>query len=137
RITRVFKHGFAINVFTGIVLFTVILLASPGLYHLNQPIEVVNLAIPYLAIVTFSLLPFMVFQTFKQFTEGLSQTKQAMAITIFCNLIYVVLRWVLICGNLGVPALGLNGAGWSTFFSRRLMAGMIYYYVWNSKRYTP
>ena len=137
RITRIFKHGFIINVFTGMILFMLILLASPGLYHLNQPLEVVNLAIPYLAIVTFSLLPFMVFQTFKQFTEGMSQTKQAMAITILCNLLNVFLNWVMIYGNLGFPALGLNGAGYATLISRILMAAIMFYYVWNSKRYKP
>lgn len=137
RITRIFKHGFVINVFTGMILFMLILLASPGLYHLNQPLEVVNLAIPYLAIVTFSLLPFMVFQTFKQFTEGMSQTKQAMAITILCNLLNVFLNWVMIYGNLGFPALGLNGAGYATLISRILMAAIMFYYVWNSKRYKP
>lgn len=135
RIARVFKHGFVINAFSGCVLFLIILMAAPGLYYLNQPIEVVNLAIPYLGIITLSLIPFMFFQTFKQFTEGLSQTRQAMAVTIFCNVINVFLNWVMIYGHLGFPAMGLNGAGWATLISRILMGLMIFYYVWNSKRY--
>lgn len=137
KITRLFKHGFAINAFTGIILFLLILLAAPGLYHLNQPVEVVRAAIPYLGIITLSLVPFMFFQTFKQFTEGLSQTRQAMAITVFCNLVNIFLNWVLIFGKLGFPALGLNGAGWATLISRVLMAAMIFYYVKHSKRYLP
>ena len=96
RIGRVFNHGFVINTFSGYVLLLIILLAIPGLYHLNQPKGVVDLAIPYLGIITASLIPFMFFQTFKQFTEGLSQTKQAMVITIFCNIINVFLNWVMI-----------------------------------------
>jgi MATE family multidrug resistance protein len=135
RIGRVFNHGFVINTLTGFALLLIILLAIPGLYHLNQPKGVVDLAIPYLGIITASLIPFMFFQTFKQFTEGLSQTKQAMAITIFCNIINVFLNWVMIYGNLGFPALGLNGAGWATLLSRILMGVMIFYYLWNSKRY--
>lgn len=135
RIGRVFNHGFVINTFSGFVLLLIILLAIPGLYHMNQPKGVVDLAIPYLGIITASLIPFMFFQTFKQFTEGLSQTKQAMFITIFCNIINVFLNWVMIYGNLGFPALGLNGAGWATLASRILMGAMIFYYLWNSKRY--
>ncbi|MEX2594356.1 MAG: MATE family efflux transporter [Anditalea sp.] len=135
RIARLLKHGFVINAFTGCVLFLLVLLAAPSLFHLNQPVEVVKLAIPYLGIITLSLIPFMFFQTFKQFTEGLSQTKQAMSITIFCNLINIFLNWVLIYGELGFPAMGLNGAGWATLISRILMAVMIFYYVWISKRY--
>ncbi|MCL6259092.1 MATE family efflux transporter [Aquiflexum sp. TKW24L] len=137
RISRLFNHGFTINMVGGIMMFFLILMASPFLKHLNQPEEVVILAIPYLAIITFSLLPFMFFQTFKQFAEGLSQTKQAMYITIFCNGINVFLNWVMIYGNLGFPALGLNGAGWATLISRVMMGLMMAYYVWNSKRYKP
>lgn len=135
RIARVFRHGFVINIFAGLILFLLIMMAAPGLYHLNQPAEVVDLAIPYLGVITFSLLPFMVFQTFRQLAEGLSQTKQAMAVVIFCNVINVFLNWVMIYGNLGFPPMGVVGAGWATFISRVLMAIVMSYYVWNSKRY--
>ncbi|MGY6557996.1 MAG: MATE family efflux transporter [Nitritalea sp.] len=135
RIARLFRHGFVINFGAGIVLLLFILLSSPLLLHLNQPEAVVEMAIPYLAIITFSLLPFMVFQTFKQFTEGLSQTKQAMYITLACNALNVFLNWLLIYGNWGAPEMGLNGAGWATLISRVLMALMIAYYVWWSPRY--
>lgn len=135
KISRLFNHGFVINMSTGTMLFLLIVMASPLLKHLNQPEEVVDQAIPYLAIITLSMLPFMFFQTFKQLAEGLSQTKQAMYITLFCNGINVFLNWVLIYGNLGFSALGLNGAGWATLVSRVLMGAIIMYYVWNSKRY--
>lgn len=137
RISRVFNHGFIINMLTGVVLFLIIVFFSPMLHYLNQPEEVVVLAVPYLAIITLSLLPFMFFQTFKQFAEGLSQTKQAMYITLVCNGFNVFLNWVLIYGNLGFPAMGLNGAGWATLISRVLMGLAIAYYVWKSKRYKP
>jgi MATE family multidrug resistance protein len=81
------------------------------------------------------MFPFMIFQTFKQFAEGLSQTKQAMYVTIFCNLVNVFLNWVLIYGKLGAPELGLNGAGIATLISRVLMPIMMGWYVIRSKRY--
>ncbi|MCH7397082.1 MATE family efflux transporter [Belliella sp. DSM 107340] len=135
RIGRLFRHGFTINMVTGAMLFIVIILFSPLLKYMNQPQKVVELAIPYLAIITLSILPFMFFQTFKQFAEGLSQTKQAMYITIVCNGLNVFLNWIMIYGNLGFPALGLNGAGWATLISRVLMGIVIAYYVLKSKRY--
>jgi multidrug resistance protein, MATE family len=137
RISRLFNHGFIINMASGTMLFLLIVLSSPLLHHLNQPEEVVVLSIPYLAIITFSLLPFMLFQTFKQFAEGLSQTKQAMYITLICNAVNVFLNWVMIYGNLGFPALGLNGAGWATLISRVLMGAFMLYYIVKSKRYLP
>lgn len=135
RIGRLFRHGFTINMITGIVLFLVIVFFSPLLNYMNQPAQVVELAIPYLAIITLSIVPFMFFQTFKQFAEGLSQTKQAMYITLVCNGLNVFLNWVMIYGNLGFPALGLNGAGWATLISRVLMGIVIAYYVFKSSRY--
>lgn len=135
KITQLFNHGFVINLITGLVLFSVVLAFSPGIHYLGQPEEVVTLAIPYLLIITLSLVPFMFFQTFKQFVEGLSQTKQAMIITLVCNVLNIFLNWVLIYGKLGFPELGLNGAGWATLISRVLMGIIIYLYVKGSKRY--
>jgi MATE family multidrug resistance protein len=77
----------------------------------------------------------MVFQTFKQFAEGLSQTKQAMFITIFSNLVNVFLNWLLIWGMWGFPELGMNGAAWATLISRVLMMVLMAGYVLSTKRF--
>ena len=114
----------------------VVLGLSQGLHFLDQPEEVVTQTIPYLFIITASLLPFMIFQTFKQFAEGLSQTKQAMYVTILCNVVNVFLNWVLIYGHLGAPEMGLNGAGLATLISRIMMPLAMGWYVLRSKRYT-
>lgn len=137
RIGRLFQHGLWINMGTALALTCVILGLSQGLHFLNQPEEVVELAIPYLFIITASLFPFMFFQTFKQLAEGLSQTKQAMVITVLCNLINVFLNWVLIFGKLGAPEMGLVGAGLATLISRILMPILMGWYILGSKRYRP
>ncbi|WP_057936653.1 MATE family efflux transporter [Algoriphagus resistens] len=135
RIGHLFQHGLWINIATAVLLTVVIVGLSQGLHFLNQPEEVVELTIPYLFIITSSLLPFMIFQSFKQLAEGISQTKQAMYVTIICNLVNVFLNWVLIYGNLGVPAMGLNGAGLATLVSRVMMPVMMGLYVMRSARY--
>ncbi len=135
RIGHLFQHGFWINIGTAVVLTLIIIVLSQGLHLLNQPEEVVRLTIPYLFIIMASLFPFMIFQTFRQFAEGLSQTKQAMYVTIFCNLINVFLNWVLIYGKLGAPEMGLNGAGYATLISRILMPILMGWYVFRSSRY--
>lgn len=135
RISDLFQHSLWINFLTSLVLTLVILVLSKSLGFLDQPPQVVDLAIPYLFVITASLFPFMIFQTFKQFAEGLSQTKQAMYITVFCNLVNIFLNWVLIFGKLGAPELGLMGAGWATLISRILMPIGMGWYVLNSNRY--
>lgn len=135
RISRLLSHGLWINIFSSVVLTVAVLGLSQGLHFLNQPEEVVDLAVPYLIIITASLFPLMVFQTFKQMAEGLSQTRQAMFITIFANLVNVFLNWVLIWGKFGFPAMGLNGAGLATLISRVLMMVMMASYILLSARY--
>lgn len=137
RIGRLFQHGLWINIGTALVLTIIILGLSQGLYHLDQPEEVVDIAIPYLFVITASLFPFMIFQTFKQFAEGLSQTRQAMYITIIANLVNVLLNYMLIFGKWGAPELGLMGAGWATLISRILMPLLMGWYVMKSSRYKP
>jgi multidrug resistance protein, MATE family len=135
RISRLFSHGLWINISTSLILTGIVLGLSQGLHYLNQPEEVVVLAVPYLLIITASLIPMMVFQSFKQMAEGLSQTKQAMYITVFCNLINVFLNWVFIWGMLGAPEMGLNGAGLATLISRILMMVLMGGYILSSARY--
>ena len=125
------KHGLVINVVNSLVLVTVVYFCKNLLYHIDQPSEVVTLSIPYLEIITFSIIPVLVFQTFRQFSEGLSNTWIPMVIVLACNVLNIGLNYVLIYGYAGFPQLGLNGAGWATLISRIVMgaalAGFIYY----------
>ena len=132
QVTETLRHGLVINVATSLVLCLIVYVGKNILYYINQPPEVVALSIPYLEIVTFSLIPVLIFQTFRQFSEGLSNTWVPMVIVLSCNVLNIVLNYVLIYGYWGFPALGLNGAGWATFCSRVAMAvgiaAFIYYY---------
>jgi MATE family multidrug resistance protein len=88
---------------------------------MDQPEEVVELAIPYLELVAFSLVPLIVFQGFKQFSDGLSLTKYPMYATLIANVLNVILNYILIFGKLGFPALGIVGAALGTLISRFVM----------------
>jgi MATE family multidrug resistance protein len=103
------------------------------LIYLDQPAEVLGQAKSYTRILGLGALPIMLFQTYKQFIEGLSVMKPAMVITILANIINAFTNWTLIFGNLGFPALGLDGAGWATFSSRAFMAITLMIYVMNKK----
>ncbi|MCA6078037.1 MATE family efflux transporter [Fulvivirga sedimenti] len=135
RSAQLLKHAFVINLLTGILLFLIIILASPGLYLLDQPADVVELGIPYLGIITFSIIPLMLFQSGRQFAEGLSRTKMAMVIVIVSNLFNVALNYLLIYGKLGFPALGLNGAGWASLLSRIILAAWMIAYLYYGKKF--
>ncbi|MCK0124982.1 MATE family efflux transporter [Gelidibacter sp. F2691] len=121
-----FKHGLFLCTVLGIFLFLVLLLAKPLMYIMDQPEDVVELAIPYLDLVGFSLIPLIIFQAFKQFSDGLSLTKYPMYATILANLINVILNYLLIFGKFGFPEMGLVGAALGTLISRVIMV----FFLW-------
>jgi MATE family multidrug resistance protein len=124
-----FKHSFLVNSVFGLILFTFLLFGGFVLDALDQPVEVVALAKPYLAIIGVSLLPLMVFQSMKQFAEGLSMTYQAMFVSIGANVLNVGLNYIFIFGKFGLEPMGLNGAGWATLISRVFMMVVMLIFV--------
>jgi len=135
KIASILKHGLLINVCNSLILVAIVSVGMNVLFHINQPPEVVVLSIPYLSIITFSLIPILVFQTFRQFTEGLSLTRIAMIIVISANVVNIGLNYLLIYGHAGFPTLGLNGAGYATLTSRVLMAVVFAGYVYLAPRF--
>ena len=121
------KHGLVLCTLLGVSLFGVILLLKPLMYYMDQPEVVVVLARPYLVLVAFSLIPLVMFQAFKQFSEGLSETKYPMYATIIANIINVIINYLLIFGAFGFPKLGIIGAAIGTLVSRIIMLSYLWY----------
>jgi len=131
----IFRQSLIVNMILALVLMLMTFICADLLKYFNQPKAVVEQAESYSRILGFSILPAMLFQTFRQFIEGLSVMRPTMVISIAANLINIFGNWIFIFGNLGFPALGLDGAGWATFFSRLFMALVISYYVMKSNRF--
>lgn len=123
----IFKHGLFLCTVLGVLLFLLIWFLKPLMYLMKQPVEVVELAIPYLNLVAISLIPLVVFQGVKQFSDGMSMTKPPMYATIFANLINITLNYALIFGKFGFPELGIVGAAYGTLVSRVLMVWHLWY----------
>lgn len=124
-----FKHGFVLCSLLAIVLFVLILLAKPLMYMMDQPQEVVVLALPYLDIIAISLVPLIIFQALKQFSDGMSLTKFPMYATIIANVINVFFNYVLIFGVWGFPKMGVVGAGIGTLIARFVMIMLMWYFL--------
>ena len=121
-----FKHGLFLCSLLGIGLFLLMLLMKPLMALLDQPDEVVALARPYLNIVAFSLIPLIMFQAFKQFSDGLSMTKYPMYATLAANILNVILNYLLIFGKFGFPELGIIGAAIGTLAARIIMLVLLW-----------
>ena len=134
---KLFQHSLILCTVLGLSMFILLIVASPLMRHMDQPPEVVELAMPYLGIVAFSMIPLMIFQAYKQFTDGMSNTKYGMNATLLANVVNVVLNFVLIYGFWIFPRLELVGAAYGTLISRFVMMVFIIWILNSRDKFKP
>lgn len=127
EINRVFSHGFVINLVVGAITMGILMLGTPLLYQANQPEQIIPDTIKFLNIMAISMIPFMVFQTLREVSEGLAFTIGVTKATIIANIINVILNYVFIKGLLGFPEMGVQGSALATLISRIFMVVFLYY----------
>ena len=123
KISSVFRHGFVVNLLIGLLLIGLIFCLIPFLPHLGQPKEILPDTISFLSIVTLSIFPFMIFQTMREVSEGLSFTIGVTKATIIANIINIILNYVFI----KIFSWGVAGSAWATFIARVFMMIFIYF----------
>ena len=106
------------------MLFCMLLM---GLLYLALPLiqedkDLLKLIKPLFLIHLFSMPFVMIFNTGKQFTDSITQTKISMYIIFSGVGLNIILNYILINGIGLFPPLGVIGAGIATFISRFLMA---------------
>ena len=113
-------------------VYLALMLAVPttaGVYWLSASLDawnmnpdVLRLTRPYLDVVTWSLVPLLLYFAFRRYLQGVGVVRPIMVTLIGANLLNVVGNWVLISGRFGAPALGVAGSAWATVMSRGAMA---------------
>ena len=128
-------NGLLINFLFAIFLSFILIISKFILLELDQNKNVLELTFPYLDVIAISLIPLMIFQTFKQYIEGLGFTKQPMVISVVANVLNIVLNYLLIFGVGGFPRLEVLGAGYASLISRVFMMCCIIIYVFQTKKF--
>ncbi|QDW25284.1 MATE family efflux transporter [Pedobacter sp. KBS0701] len=133
---KLLSNSLIINICIGIFLYVLVQL---GIFcvidRLEQTPEVVRYAKPYLNLLSISIIPLLIFQTFKQFAEGLGFTKQAMFVSIWGNALNIILGIIFVKGMFGIKSMGVSGVGLSTLIDRILMATVMCFYVLRSRHF--
>ncbi len=132
-----FKHGLFLCAILAAFLVAGVFFAKPLMYAMKQPVSVVDLALPYLNLVTVSLFPLIIFQAFKQFSDGLSLTRYPMYATVVANVVNVVLNYMFIFGKWGAPELGMIGAAIGTLVSRVIMVLYLWFLLYRKEKSKP
>lgn len=121
QVSHYLFNGFCICAFAAIVISLGLVFGRNILSHLGQDPEVVRLALPFMRLMGFSIIPMLLFMTLKQFTDGLEFTRTAMILSLAGMPVNIFLNWLLIYGHWGFPRLELLGAGWATLITRTLL----------------
>lgn len=118
-------HGIALAIALSVPVTAVLLALSASLDRWGLDPMVLALTRPYLDIVTWSVLPLLLYAAFRRYLQGMGLVRPVMAALIGANVVNVIVNWILIYGRLGAPALGVRGAAWATVLSRVMMAGVL------------
>ena len=134
---RILRASLVLGAVWGLLTCGVFVLLAFHFQWFGQKPEVQALAVEYSFLVAASAIPLMVFAALRQFTDGLSFSRVTMVITLGGMVLDVFLNWVFINGKLGMPALGLNGAGLTTIISRVAMAAGLGLYISRDTIFRP
>lgn len=130
------KNSLLINFIVGVMLSLCMLFLLLNMDWFNQPKELYPFILPYYILQLFSVIFAMLFNAFKQFSDGTTDTLTPMYIMLSANILNIIGNYFLIYGHAGFPELGLTGAGLSTLFSRIMTFAVFFLLFVKHPKYT-
>ncbi len=118
-------HGAVLSLVVAVPVTLLLVGLSAVLAGWGLDPSVLVLTRPYLDVVTWSVLPLLLYATFRRYLQGMGVVRPVMIALVTANITNVIVNWVLIYGKLGAPAMGVRGAAWATVFSRVVMAAYL------------
>lgn len=135
RVGCVLKNSLLANTLLGLLLTAVMGILYLHLHRLGQPEELLPLMRPYFLVLLLSLIFVLLFNGFKQFADGITDTQTSMWILLGGNVLNIIGNYILIYGKLGAPEWGLLGAGIATLGARIVMVLIFCGIFFCSRRY--
>lgn len=135
KIGEVVKNGVVANMMLAAILVIVMSVFYAFIDNMGQPKELMHYIKPYFLILLASLPFVCLFNVFKQFADGITDTSLSMWVLIGGNILNIFGNWILIYGKLGFPELGIVGGGLSTLFSRVVMAIVMIVLFFSKSKY--
>ncbi|WP_317167190.1 MATE family efflux transporter [Blattabacterium cuenoti] len=117
----IFFHGLILNFIFSLLMYGIIQIFFYIFPYLGQPIEILIDTISFLKITAISLIPWMIFEVFRKFSEGLSIIYPSLIVTWISSITNIFFNYIFINGYLGFSKLGLIGIAYSTLISRIIM----------------
>jgi len=127
---RSVQRGLVLAVVLASITSVVLMGAGPALRFARQPDEVVPAAALYVYAIIPGIIPFFVFLVFRQTLQAMARVAPILWIALIGNVLNVLLNWIFIWGNLGVPPLGAFGSAIATSLARWCMTGTLLVLAW-------
>lgn len=121
---RALRCALLANLMAGAIMMAALGILYFNVGNIGQPKELLPYIRPYYLVLLASMPFVMLFNAFKQFTDSITETRTSMWILLSGNLLNIVGNYVLIYGKLGLPEMGVVGAGVSTLISRIVMVAL-------------
>ena len=96
--------------------------------------EIGALVGPFLRGISFGAFPLLFYAAFRRYLQGMHVVRPIMFALVTANIVNAIANWILIYGNLGAPALGVEGSAWATTVARTWMAGFLLIAIWRQHR---
>jgi MATE family multidrug resistance protein len=115
-------HGIALSLALTIPLSLIILAIVGTMPAWGLDRRVLPPAREYLSVVLWSVLPLLLYASFRRYLQAMNAVRPVMVALTTANLINAAVNWILIFGKLGAPTMGVRGAAWATVAARTYMA---------------
>lgn len=118
----------------GIILMATLWGILPLLKRMGERPEVLTLLNPYLATLTWSVFPLLLYFALRRYLQSVNVVRPVMFALISANLINLAGNVILVFGHLGMPALGVKGSAYATVLSRVYMTVvLVLALIWSEK----
>lgn len=131
------KHTLLLSILSSVLIILLLYGLIPLMPYMGQTKEVLEKGLPFYQIVAWTVLPSLIYQGYKQFSDGVGRTKVAMYVMLLGVVVNILGNYVLIYGKWGFPEMGLMGAAMATLFARSLMAVLLAVYIHLSPSFKP
>jgi MATE family multidrug resistance protein len=113
-----FSNSFFVQLLNATVMTVIALAIGLLIPFFDANTVKTELAQSYYNYLAISMFPVIMMCCFKNYFDGFGFTVYGMLAMLLGNIINIFFNWILIYGNLGFPALELDGAGIATLLSR-------------------
>lgn len=129
-VARGVQRGLIMALGVAIVVMAALMPGEWLLTMLDQPPDVVAETAVYARRRLLGTVPFFLFAVLRQTLQAMGPTRPIIIAALVANVVNVGANWLLIFGNGGLPALGVEGAGYATAISTWVMASVLCWLSW-------